>query len=72
MSEELPPILPPLPPLMSAVKARDIARSCQAMANHLREQGVESGIVRPLEQRSARLMVYAVALLGAHRGRVDP
>src|SRR4029077_15153266 len=56
------PFLPPSVPLMSAVKARNIARSCQAMANHLRDQGVESGTVRLLEQRSAWWMAYSIAL----------
>jgi hypothetical protein len=63
--------LPPSVPLMSAVKARDIARSCQGMANHLRAQGVESGTVRLLEQRSAWWMAYSIALSQIPPGRVD-
>lgn len=55
------PFLPPPVPLMSPAKARDIARSCQAMANWLRENG-ETGPVRILEQRSAWWMAYAIAL----------
>ena len=53
----------PLPsvPLMSAVKARDIARSCTGMANYLREVG-ETGTARILDQRSAFWMAYAIAL----------
>jgi len=46
---------------MSAVKARDLARECQGMANRLREIG-ETGIAVVLERRSAWWMAYAVAL----------
>jgi hypothetical protein len=65
------PFLPPSVPLMSAVKARNIARSCQAMANHLRDQGVESGTVRLLEQRSAWWMAYSIALSQIPPGKID-
>lgn len=61
MSDE--PFLPPSVPLMSAVKARDIARSCQGMANHLREIG-ETGVAVQLERRSAWWMAYADKLAG--------
>jgi hypothetical protein len=63
--------LPSQPPLMSAGQARDIARSCQGMANHLRELGVESGTSRLLEQRSAWWMAYAIALSQVPPGRID-
>lgn len=66
------PFLPPSVPLMSAVKARDIGRSCMGMANHLRSQGVESGTVRLLEQRSAWWTAYAIALSQIPPDRVDP
>jgi hypothetical protein len=55
------PFLPPPVPLMSAVKARDLARECQGMANHLRERG-DPTAARILEQRSAWWMAYAIAL----------
>ena len=69
MSDE--PFLPPSVPLMSALKARDLARSCQGMANHLRAQGVESGTARILEQRSAWWMAYSLALSQIPPGRID-
>ena len=68
MSDE--PFLPPLPPLMSAVKARDIARSCAGMANYLREQG-DTGTARILDQRSAWWTTYAIALSQILPGATD-
>jgi len=68
MSDE--PFLPPQPPLMSAVKARDIARSCAGMANYLREQG-DTGTARILDQRSAWWMAYAIALSQIPPGAID-
>ena len=62
MSDTDDPFLPPMPPLMSPVKARDIARSCQGMADHLRAQGVEATTMRLLEQKSAWWMAYSIAL----------
>jgi hypothetical protein len=53
--------LPPRVPLMSAVKARDLARECQGMANHLRERG-DDGTALILERRSAWWMAYSIAL----------
>ena len=72
MSDE--PFLPPEPPLMSAVKARNIGRSCQAMANHLRNSvgPSESATIRLLEQRSAWWMAYAIALSQIPPGAVPP
>ena len=64
------PFLPPQPPLMSAVKARDIARSCAGMANYLREHG-ETGTARILDQRSASWMTYAIALSQIPPGAID-
>lgn len=66
------PFLPPSVPLMSAVKARNLARDCQGMANHLRAQGVESGTVRLLEQRSAWWLNYAIALSQIPPGAIEP
>ena len=64
------PFLPPPVPLMSAVKARDLARECQGMANYLRERGeVSAAIV--LERRSAWWMAYAVALSQIPPGKID-
>jgi hypothetical protein len=68
MSDE--PFLPPQPPLMSAAKARDIARSCAGMSNYLREQG-DIGTARLLEQRSAWWMAYAIALSQIPPGATD-
>ena len=64
------PFLPPPVPLMSAVKARDTARSCQGMANFLRERG-DTGTALILERRSAWWMAYAIALSQIPPGRVD-
>jgi hypothetical protein len=69
MSDD-PPFLPPPVPLMSAVKARDLARECQGMANHLREIG-ETGVATTLERRSAWWMAYAIALSQIPPGRID-
>ena len=57
MSDE-PFLLPPAVPLMSAVKARNLARECQGMANYLRDQGA-TGEANILERRSAFWMAYA-------------
>lgn len=64
------PFLPPSVPLMSAVKARDLARSCRAMANHLRENG-DGGTARILDERSAWWMAYSIALSQTPPGRAD-
>ena len=68
MSDE--PFLPPPVPLMSAVKARNLARDCQAMANHLRERG-DTGTAFILERRSAWWLNYAIALSQIPPGKVD-
>lgn len=68
MSDE--PFLPPPVPLMSAVKARNLARECQGMANHLRDQG-DDGTARILERRSAFWLNYAIALSQIPPGAVD-
>jgi hypothetical protein len=61
----------PAVPLMSAVKARNLARECQGMANHLREVG-ETGVAAMLERRSAWWMAYAIALSQIPPGATDP
>jgi hypothetical protein len=68
MSDEF---LPPPVPLMSAVRARNIARSCQAMANNLREIG-ETGVATTLERRSSWWMAYSISLSQEPPGAVDP
>lgn len=68
MSDEF---IPPPVPLMSAVKARNLARECQGMANYLREQGA-TGEANILERRSAWWMAYAIALSQIPPGAVDP
>jgi hypothetical protein len=62
--------LPPPVPLMSAVKARNLARTCQGMANYLREQG-ETGVANILERRSAWWMAYSISLSQTPPGRID-
>jgi len=52
---------PSMPPLMSPVKARDLARICQGMADHLREVG-DDVTARVLERRSAWWLHYASVL----------
>jgi hypothetical protein len=64
------PFLPPPVPLMSAVKARNIARSCQGMANHLRDQGAV-GEANILERRSTWWTAYSIALSQIPPGRTD-
>jgi hypothetical protein len=64
------PFLPPSPPLMSAVKARDLARDCKGMANHLRARG-DAGTARLLEMQSAWWLNYALALSQIPPGRID-
>jgi hypothetical protein len=68
MSDE--PFLPPPVPLMSAVRARDLARECQGMANHLRERGA-IGEANILERRSAWWMAYSIALSQIPPGRIE-
>jgi hypothetical protein len=68
MSDE--PFLPPSVPLMSAVKARNLARECQGMANHLREAG-DTGTARILERRSTWWLAYSIALSQIPPGRVE-
>ena len=62
--------LPPPVPLMSAVKARNLARECQGMANYLREQG-EIGAAVVLERRSIWWLSYSIALSQTPPGRID-
>lgn len=62
--------LPPQVPLMSAGKARDLARSHKAMADHLRAMG-DVGGARLSEQQSTWWMAYAIALSQVPPGRTD-
>lgn len=62
--------LPPPVPLMSAAKARDLARSCRGMADHLREAG-DRATARILDERAAWWMAYAIALSQIPPGRTD-
>lgn len=68
MSDE--PFQPPSVPLMSAIKARDLARECMGMANHLRDRG-DAGTARILERRSAWWMAYSLALSQIPPGAID-
>jgi hypothetical protein len=69
MSDE--PFIPPPVPLMSAVKARDIARACQGSAVALREAG-DLSTARILEQRSAWWLAYSIALSQIPPGATKP
>ena len=62
--------LPPPVPLMSAVKARNIARSCAGMATWLRDQGA-TGEANILERRSAWWMAYSISLSQTPPGATD-
>jgi hypothetical protein len=64
------PFSQPMVPLMSAVKARNLARECQGMAMRLREIG-ETGVAITLERRSAWWMAYAIALSQIPPGAID-
>lgn len=68
--DTIPDFLPPQPPLMSAVRARNLARSHKAMADHLRLHG-DLGGARLSDQQSAWWMAYAVALSQIPPGRID-
>lgn len=62
--------LPAPVPLMSAVKARNLARSCKAMANLLRENG-DIGTARVLDNQSAWWMAYSISLSQTPPGATD-
>ncbi len=68
MSDE--PFLPPQPALMSAVKARNLARSYKAFADHLREFG-DIGGARLAEQQSGWWLAYSIALAQTPPGAID-
>ena len=55
------PFLPPRPPLMSPVRARNLARSHKGMAEHLRAEG-DLGGARLSEQQSQWWLAYALVL----------
>jgi hypothetical protein len=59
VSDEFMP--PQLPPLMSAAKARDLARAYKGWAAYLAEQGVTAE-ARRAERDSSWWMAYAIAL----------
>jgi len=60
----------PQPPLMSAVKARNLARSYKGFADHLTELGDVAG-ARHAERQSAWWMAYAIALSQIPPGAID-
>jgi len=60
----------PQPPLMSAVKARNIARAYKAMADHLRSEGVTLEAAHN-ERQSQWWMAYAIALSQIPPGATD-
>jgi len=55
------PFMLPPPPLMSAEKARDLARAYKGMAIHLAELGVQREAAR-MERDSQWWMTYAISL----------
>jgi hypothetical protein len=60
----------PPTPLMSAVKARNLARSYKAFADHIAEQGDAAG-ARHAERQSQWWMAYAIALSQIPPGATD-
>jgi hypothetical protein len=52
--------IPPIP-MMSAEKARDVARAIQGLANHLTEIGVPTEAAR-FERTSQWWLTYSIAL----------
>jgi len=61
----------PPKPLMSAVKARDVARDFKAWSEHLHELGLIAEANRA-ERDAQWWMTYAVALSQIPPGRTDP
>ena len=68
MSE--PAFMPPLPPLMSALRARDIGRAHQGWAGYLREQGLTAE-ARLAEQQAQWWLTYSLALKQIPPGAVE-
>jgi hypothetical protein len=68
MSDEA--FLPPQPPLMSAVKARNIARSYKALADQFEEAG--DRLRATLAMRDSQWwMAYAISLSQTPPGAID-
>ena len=63
--------LPETPPLMSAITARDLARSYKGFADHIRAMGDISG-ANHAERQSSWFMAYAIALSQIPPGSVAP
>jgi hypothetical protein len=63
-------MLPETPPLMSAVRARNLARSYKGFADHIRSLGDTAG-ANDADRRSAWFMAYAIALSQIPPGRID-
>ena len=63
--------LPPQPPLLSAVRARDIGRSYKAFADHIRIMG-DAGGARAAETQSQWWLAYAIALSQIPPGATEP
>jgi len=70
MSDEPTPRFPQLPPLMSAVKARNLARLYHGFAEALREDG-HTRLADQAMRDSQWWMTYAVALSQIPPGAVD-
>lgn len=63
--------LPPPVPLMSAVRARNLARSYKAFADHLRELGHGAGASQA-ERDAQWWLAYSIALTQVPPGAIEP
>ena len=55
------PFIPPQPPLMSALRARNVARAYKGMADHLRAEGLTTE-ANTMERNATWWIAYAIAL----------
>jgi hypothetical protein len=69
MSDEAPFALPPIP-LMSALKARNIARSYEAIAEQLEDAAMPDQAAA-MSRRAAWWLAYATALAAIPPGAID-
>jgi hypothetical protein len=67
MSDTIPPFFPPPTPLMSADKARDVARAYKALANHLTEFGLPREAALGMRD-SQWWLTYSIALTQTGKG----
>jgi hypothetical protein len=67
MSDINPPFMPPPPPLMSAEKARDVARAYKGFADHLAEFGLSRQAQLAMRD-SQWWLTYSIALAQTNGG----